>query len=156
MHEKRETYHYLNGQLWHRACYLCWRMKLRFPINSMTLLCEDDEQYPQQQMQLIHVLYNEHNIINTQKKMYTKCKKITIRIIYRQISHTWYPVSLFWSSEIIKHCCPYVRYALRDTYIIIKSFISYRRIVSTHESDDTVWISYKSYRIVKLYVSYDT
>ena len=34
----------------------------------MTLLCEDDEQYPQQQMQLIHVLYNERKIINTQKK----------------------------------------------------------------------------------------
>ena len=91
------------------------------------------------------------------KKMYTKCKKITIRIIYRQISHTWYPVSLFWSSEIIKHCCPYVRYALRDTYIIIKSFISYRHIVSTHhESDDTVWVSYKSSRIIKLYVLYNT
>lgn len=42
----------------------------------MTLLCEDDEQYPQQQMQLIHVLYNEHNIINTQKKCILNAKKL--------------------------------------------------------------------------------
>ena len=38
----------------------------------------------------------------------------------------------------------------------VKSSVLYRRIVSAHESYDTVCVSYESYRIVKSYVSYDT
>ena len=51
---------------------------------------------------------------------------------------------------------------IRDTYCTIhivsceKSSVWYRRILSAHKSYDTVCVSYESYRIVKLYVSYDT
>ena len=44
-----------------------------------------------------------------------------------------------------------VRYA-----ICIVRYVSYRRIVSAHESYDTVCVSYELYRNVKSYVLYDT
>ena len=48
-----------------------------------------------------------------------------------------------------------IRYAIR-IISCVKSFVLYQRIVSAHESYDTVCVSYESYRIIKLYVSYDT
>ena len=48
-----------------------------------------------------------------------------------------------------------IRYAIRIV-LCVKSSVSYRRIVSVHESYDTVCVSYESYRIVKLYVLYYT
>lgn len=40
--------------------------------------------------------------------------------------------------------------------LCVKSSVSLEHIVSAYESYETVCILYKSYRIVKLYVSYDT
>ena len=48
-----------------------------------------------------------------------------------------------------------IQYAIR-IISCVKSFVSYRRIVSAYESYDTICVSYKLYRIVKLYISYDT
>ena len=48
-----------------------------------------------------------------------------------------------------------IRYAIRIV-LCVKSSVSYRHIVSAHESYNTVCVSYESYRITKSYVSYDT
>ena len=48
-----------------------------------------------------------------------------------------------------------IRYAIRIV-LCVKSSVSYWHIVSAHKSYDTVCVLYKSYRIVKSYISYDT
>ena len=40
--------------------------------------------------------------------------------------------------------------------LYVKSFVSERCVRSDHKSHDIVCISYESYQIIKLYVSYDT
>ena len=47
-----------------------------------------------------------------------------------------------------------VRYAIHIVSCV-KSFVSYQRIISAHESYNTMCVSYESHRIVKSYVSYD-
>ena len=58
------------------------------------------------------------------------------------------------------HSCQYRTicdmYCMIRIVLCVKSFVSYRRIVSVHESYDTVCISYESYCIVKSYVLYNT
>ena len=58
-----------------------------------------------------------------------------------------------WVSKVIVVII--IRYAIR-IISCVKSFILYWCIISVHESYDTMCVSYKSYRIVKSYVSYDT
>ena len=48
-----------------------------------------------------------------------------------------------------------VRYAIRIV-LCVKRSVSYRCIVSAHESYDTMCVSYESYHIIKSYISYDT
>ena len=47
------------------------------------------------------------------------------------------------------HSCQYHTICIE---LCVKSSVSYRHIVSAHESYDTVCVSYESYCIVKLYV----
>ena len=52
-----------------------------------------------------------------------------------------------------KHSCQYCTICIGS---YIKSSVLYRRIVSAHKLYNIVCVSYKSYHIIKSYVSYDT
>ena len=88
--------------------------------------------------------------------------KLELDIKYKNLSLAWLDSLVKPSSNSISSpnsssiiVVSIVWYAIRIVSCV-KISVSYRYIVSAHESYNTVCVSYESYHIVKSYVSYDT